>query len=397
MGSISKPIVFISHRSVEKGIADMLIDFLIGTGISREYLFCSSLPGNDVNERINTEVKDKLKNSSINIAILSDDYYKSAYCLNEAGVMWFCDKIRLIPIVLPEISSENMYGFLNNEYKIRRLNSNDDISYIYDAVCTNVDAQQCKASIVTAETAKLKKRYETYTSKRSITETSKQIVAQDTFEILSDDEAIVMYYILTKKVRKIKKNDINSWMIDEELFDINIDNAFDLLSNLENGKHEEGILELDINVFRKNIGKSEELVSQLFKYVEKHRKLSSDTFEKIWQLGKFEEAEKLFVSYIIDERITTFGDRWMAEEQIEDIGKWAYKNGLDSTLSEKYGSCLSMFIEKNLVYESSWTSYGNPREYSLHVSLKEDLFSSNFKYSDELLTLKEKHPIDLPF
>lgn len=67
--------IFISHRSTDKEIADMLVDFFSCTGISREAVFCSSLPGNDVNEKISGEVKTALKNSVVNIAILSRDYY----------------------------------------------------------------------------------------------------------------------------------------------------------------------------------------------------------------------------------------------------------------------------------------------------------------------------------
>ena len=128
------PIIFISHRSTDKAIADMLIDFFSGTGIPREAIFCSSLPGNDISEMISEEVKSALRNSAVNIAILSRDYYQSAYCLNEAGVLWYQDNIPVIPIALPEINSSNMYGFLNNEYKLRRLDLDTDIAYIYDAV-----------------------------------------------------------------------------------------------------------------------------------------------------------------------------------------------------------------------------------------------------------------------
>lgn len=93
----------------------MLVDFFAGTGISKETVFCSSLPGNDINERISDEVRTALKSSAVSIAILSHDYYQSAYCLNEAGVLWYED-VPVIPVALPEINSGNMYGFLNNEY-----------------------------------------------------------------------------------------------------------------------------------------------------------------------------------------------------------------------------------------------------------------------------------------
>lgn len=81
-GKKEKNTIFISHRSTDKGIADMLVDFFAGTGISKEAVFCSSLPGNDINERISDEVRSALKSSAVNIAILSHDYYQSAYCLN---------------------------------------------------------------------------------------------------------------------------------------------------------------------------------------------------------------------------------------------------------------------------------------------------------------------------
>lgn len=43
--------IFISHRTTDKEVADMLLDFLSGTGIPRENIFCSSLPGNDINPK----------------------------------------------------------------------------------------------------------------------------------------------------------------------------------------------------------------------------------------------------------------------------------------------------------------------------------------------------------
>lgn len=154
-----KAVVFISHRSTDKAIADMLVDFLAGTGIPKISFFCSSLPGNDISEKISAEVKAALKDSILNIAILSQDYYQSAYCLNEAGVLWYREDVPVIPIALPEIDSKNMYGFLNNEYKLRRLDCDTDISYIYDAVSEVVSALPCKASVITYETQKLKERY----------------------------------------------------------------------------------------------------------------------------------------------------------------------------------------------------------------------------------------------
>ena len=127
------------------------------------------MPGNDVNEKISGEVKKALKESAVNIAILSYDYYQSAYCLNEAGVLWYED-VPVIPIALPEINSSNMYGFLNNEYKLRRLDSDTDVSYIYDTVSEAVSAHQPKVSIITRENNKLRSRYSEHIKSREVSE-----------------------------------------------------------------------------------------------------------------------------------------------------------------------------------------------------------------------------------
>lgn len=151
--------IFISHRATDGDIADALFDFFVSTGIPREMIFCSSLPGNDVKEKISTEVKEAIKNSCLNIAILSDEYYKSAYCLNEAGILWFLD-VPVIPIALPEISHQNMIGFLNDDYKIRRLDDADDIAYIYDTACEVSGSSQIKACVITAESRKLINKFQ---------------------------------------------------------------------------------------------------------------------------------------------------------------------------------------------------------------------------------------------
>ena len=154
-----KNTVFISHRSVNKAIADILLDFFVGTGVPREAVFCSSLPGNDVNEKISEEIKSALHSSVVNIVILSKDYYESAYCLNEAGILWFLDDTVVIPIALPEITYDKMVGFLNDDYKIRKLDCEDDIAYILDTVAEKLQIELPKIAIIQEATQKLKNNY----------------------------------------------------------------------------------------------------------------------------------------------------------------------------------------------------------------------------------------------
>ena len=389
--------IFISHRSTDKFIADMLLDFFTGTGIPKETVFCSSLPGNDVNERISKEIKSALKSSAVNISILSHDYYQSAYCLNEAGILWYED-VPVILIALPEINSNNMYGFLNNDFKLRQLDSDIDISYIYDTVSEAVSAPHTKTSLITHENKKLRTRYAEYLKARKLPPNDFDASTADAIaEITTDDERIVLYYILQENVRKVSRSIVSNWLNNCEIRGVNIDNAFDLLSSFSNGALNNDTLELGIDVFRKYSANAAQILPSLKKCVEQHTKLAVNTFEKIWTDNTLNTNIRLFVAYMVDEKTRSFGDRWMAEGEIENIRKWESQNTLDSILSSNYESCLDFFIQSELVYASSWTSYGNPREYTLYPSLQNFLSNCPQKIMVELQKIKDTYHLDFPF
>lgn len=386
--------IFISHRSTDKVIADAIFDFFVATGIPREKIFCSSLPGNDVKQKISVEVKNTMKNSCVNIAILSNEYYQSAYCLNEAGIIWFQD-VPAIPIALLEIEPSNMIGFLDSDYKIRRLDNADDIAYICDTVCEAVSAEQAKASVVTAESHKLTDKYNVLVSNREII--TQPSIPSSLTEITTDDERIVLYYLLSKQVRKATHSDVHKWLQDMEIYDVNIENAFDLLSTLGNGNVLDKTLELCTEVFRKYSSQSAELRGQLLPTVESHIDLSSNNFLRMWKENSFDDSLRLFVAYIVDERVDSFRDRWMADGQIEDIKNWESKSEIEPILSVNYGKCLSLFINNRFVYESDWTSHGNARAHTLCISLKDLLFNKSEFILEELQAIKDKYHYDLPF
>lgn len=203
--------------------------------------------------------------------------------------------------------------------------------------------------------------------------------------------------MISKQVRKVSKADMLDWIQNKELSEVNIDSAFDLLSTIGTGKIENDTLELGIDEFRKLTEKPNNLIDELQLAVNAHTDMSSDRFRKLWEEKEIDSDTMLFIGYIIDERIDRFGDRWMAEGQTEDIKIWEEKYSLDFTLSSSYGKCLPFFIQNNFVFESDWTSYGNPREYRLCASLKELLFNHSDYFSEQLQSIKDLHHYDLPF
>ena len=394
-----KQSIFISHRSTDSVFCDMIKEFLCMTGVPNNAIFCSSLPGNDINEKISKEVKENLRKSAVNIVILSHDYYESAYCLNEAGILWYNDQIPTIPIALPEISPHNMYGFLNSEYKLRRLDNEDDISYIYDSIKSALSLQGTKISTFTVEKNKLQERYSKEISNRPHKEAAQVAPCNYEMAAMTDDECIILFYALTYKIRKINTTSLIEWLHQNEIYGVNIGNGFDLLSSLGSGVVKENYLELDVSVFRKLCSESEAILSRFEKIVSAHTQKASIHFQNLWESDKLDKMLLLFISYILDERMTTFGDRWKANGQISDIQQWESKNTLYPVVSQNYGSCLEFFIQNNFVYESEWTDYGNPRQYTLCNSLKDLLFEepSIEKYALKLNSVKDDNIMNLPF
>ena len=87
----------------------------------------------------------------------------------------------------------------------------------------------------------------------------------------------------------------------------------------------------------------------------------------------------------------------MSDQQIEDIKHWEDEKSLIIDVSDNYQSYLTVLIENRLVYESGWTAYNNPREYTLHESLKQYIFSDSFPYLSELNTLVNDYFNNCPF
>ena len=155
--------IFISHRTCDKKVADMLCDYFVALGINSEAVFCSSLPGNDVKEKISVEVKEALKESALNVAILSKAYYESAYCLNEAGILWYNDT-KVLVIGLDDIQHSDMIGFLNDDYKIRRLDNSTDVAHIADMLQELELIPKQKIETIWVKAQKLMQAYKEYKS-----------------------------------------------------------------------------------------------------------------------------------------------------------------------------------------------------------------------------------------
>lgn len=84
---------------------------------------------------------------------------------------------------------------------MRHLDSDTDISYIYDTVSEAVSAPHTKVGVVTYENSKLRNRYTDFLKSREPSKLTTAILPNiDVSEITSDDERTVRHYMLQQNV-----------------------------------------------------------------------------------------------------------------------------------------------------------------------------------------------------
>ena len=118
--------IFISHSSKDKAFASWLSKLLVCLGVNESAIFYSSDFRQGVREKISDEVLRALKETVLDIIILSAEYRKSGYCMNEAGIIWYKNQeSRRVIIALPTISGPVDAGFINGDFNQHRLLAED--------------------------------------------------------------------------------------------------------------------------------------------------------------------------------------------------------------------------------------------------------------------------------
>ncbi|MDR3584513.1 MAG: toll/interleukin-1 receptor domain-containing protein [Desulfosporosinus sp.] len=109
--------IFISHSSKDKDICDAFVDVLEQLGVHEtDILYTSSdrhgVPGDeDIFEYLKKHITER-----INVFyMLSDNYYKSAYCLNEMGASWIVQNEYSI-FILPNLNC-GIQGVIDSKKK----------------------------------------------------------------------------------------------------------------------------------------------------------------------------------------------------------------------------------------------------------------------------------------
>lgn len=112
--------VFISHSSKDELISRAFSSFLIHVGIPESHILCSSQPGTHIRagELLYPALRHALdRRNVLFIALLSDNYYSSAVCLNEMGAAWV-KKHECFEFILPGFSFESVKGVIKENEQV---------------------------------------------------------------------------------------------------------------------------------------------------------------------------------------------------------------------------------------------------------------------------------------
>lgn len=82
--------IFISHASADKEVCDAFVDILENLGVPEDEILYTSSPRHGVpgDMDIFEYLRSNISSGITVFYMLSDNYYKSAYCLNEMGAAW---------------------------------------------------------------------------------------------------------------------------------------------------------------------------------------------------------------------------------------------------------------------------------------------------------------------
>lgn len=123
--------LFISHCNLDKDIAQDLMDFFVlGMGIPRNEIFCTSLSGSLVTgDQFIERIRKNLEGCQLIVCILSPNYLRSKFCMAELGAAWL-QTGKIIPLLVPPLRYEDLndtpllgvqMSFINNEEKLFNL------------------------------------------------------------------------------------------------------------------------------------------------------------------------------------------------------------------------------------------------------------------------------------
>jgi len=97
--------VFFSHSSEDKQIVKALLSFFkLGMDISKRDIYCTSTEGTiTYGEPFSLNIRDTLMGSQNVVLLITQNYFRSPFCMSELGAAWALNS-NITPIIVPPVN-----------------------------------------------------------------------------------------------------------------------------------------------------------------------------------------------------------------------------------------------------------------------------------------------------
>lgn len=376
--------IFISHSKSDLKLVELFVDTLEESGIEQNHIFFSSRyhTGAKAGEDFTHKIHDAIIESDVIILIITPNFYRSAYCMQELGAAWILKDYdtKVIPFIVG-ITFEEMQGFINKYTVTFQFDEQDFRSFASDLKEKGYQVSFSKDSVsrLIAEAKKTR-----FTKNFVQTSELQSFIEQNR---LTQNEYLLLNFTMERQnpvifVEKTSNEELETYCLNHKGFDY--ESALNMLydcglvemSTLISG---ETAYKLKDSVFR-------DLISSEFEFAQiissKAKALLGDSPNSIKidiMRPNCPSNVLMMLGYIIDTKTSEFGSRWKADQTIESIQKWEEEMGFDNILSSNYEDTLKYMHGKGWISVKEKTSYGNPRLYSLNDHYSKQLFSSDVK------------------
>lgn len=127
--------LFISHASADVPIVEAFVELLeSGIGVLPADIFCSSLKGQGLKAGTDfkNSIRDALADAEVVVALISERFYASAFCMCEMGGVWMQAK-SFIPILVPPLGFDSLKAVLAGMQALK-LHVSEDLDQLRDEI-----------------------------------------------------------------------------------------------------------------------------------------------------------------------------------------------------------------------------------------------------------------------
>ncbi|WP_075333721.1 TIR domain-containing protein [Pseudonocardia sp. Ae717_Ps2] len=123
--------VFVSHASVDAKLAQLFVDTLVLGGISHDQVFYSSQRGTGISPGadVRGSLRENLSSSSVVVALISEAFLSSPYCLMELGGAWVTEK-PTCPVIVPPLGQNEVVRKIGN-IQYLTLGDSEDVDKLF--------------------------------------------------------------------------------------------------------------------------------------------------------------------------------------------------------------------------------------------------------------------------